>query len=274
MDAFLYDQFADIERRHWWFVARRRIVASVLRRMFPPAEDRRILDVGCGTGGMLDMLTEFGSVVCGMDMSEQAIEYCRHRGLAERVQLYCGALPDDMPPSTAAWDVITAFDVIEHLDDDEKTLRDVFSVLAPGGTFVVTVPAFEFLWGPHDDLNHHRRRYTSAMLRGRLQRAGFEMERLTYFNSILFPAIAAVRVGRRALARGRQREPKSDFTMPPKVVNGALTSLFAGEAIALSRMSLPVGVSLLAVARKPVTVAMAADKVSSTADRTKEPALT
>jgi 2-polyprenyl-3-methyl-5-hydroxy-6-metoxy-1,4-benzoquinol methylase len=251
MDAFLYDQFADIDRRHWWFVARRQIVASVLRQQFGSTPPGNILDVGCGTGGMLSMLTEFAPVVCGMDMSDEAIAYCRTQNFPESVQLYVGSLPDDMPKGIDAWEVVTAFDVIEHLDDDRKTIQDAYSVLKPGGIFVCTVPAFEFLWGPHDDLNHHKRRYTSKDLLSKFNEAGFTIVKSTYFNSLLFPVVAAVRLGRRAIALGRKQEPKSDFTMPSPGMNNLLIRAFGTEAGLLKTMSLPVGVSLLVIGQKP-----------------------
>jgi len=251
VDILLYHQFADIERDHWWFSARRAIVAGVLRRRLSGSPDgRRILDVGCGTGGMLEMLTEFGALTCGMDMSPEALACCRKRGLGAKVELRQGSLPEDLPQD-AAWNVVTAFDVIEHLDDDAATLRAVFQTLSAGGLFVCTVPAFSFLWGPHDDLNHHRRRYTGRLLRRRLEEAGFRIERLTYFNVWLFPAVAAVRMARRVISGGKARPPRSDLFMPPAPINALLTRLFASEALVLPHVSFPVGVSLLALCRKP-----------------------
>ncbi len=246
MDTYLYHQFAAIERDHWWFRARREIVASVLRTSLTPSQERRVLDIGCGTGGMLEMLTEFGNV-CGVDMSPEALEYCRAR-LGERVELRLGGLPDNLPAAVEC-DVVTAFDVIEHLDDDIAALKSVYRVLPPGGVFVCTVPAFQFLWGPHDDLNQHRRRYTSGSLERRLKAAGFRIEKLTYFNSWLFPVVAGVRLARRAFG-GAGRPPRSDFFMPPRWVNQALTYLFTSEAQVLKLTSLPIGVSLIAVCHR------------------------
>lgn len=248
MDDFLYHQFADIERDHWWFRARRKVVAEVLRHRLPACPTRRILDVGCGTGGMLEMLTAFGPTVCGMDMSADAIAFCRERGLESKARLLQGKLPDDLPPEASQWDLVTAFDVIEHLDDDRAVLRDIRGVLAPGGVLVVTVPAFNFLWGPHDDLNFHKRRYSARMLRESLTDSGFRVEYASYFNTWLFPVVAAVRVLRRAVSFGKPTEPKSDFFMPRPAVNAALTRLFESEAALVPRIPLPVGVSLIAVA--------------------------
>lgn len=250
MDTYLYHQFAAIERDHWWFRARREIVASVLRAALAPSRSRRILDIGCGTGGMLEMLTEFGNV-CGADMSPLALAYCRAR-LGERVELRSGGLPDDLPAAVEC-DVVTAFDVIEHLDDDVAALKRIYQILPPGGLLVCTVPAFQFLWGPHDDLNQHRRRYTSQSLERSLKAAGFQIDRLTYFNTLLFPIVAGVRLIGRAFG-GARRPPRSDFFMPPGWMNRILTLFFASEARILKLTPLPVGVSLMAICYKPSEV--------------------
>lgn len=243
MEATLQHQFAEIGRTHWWFQGRRRVVASVMRAELarPAGRDLSILDVGCGTGEMTDMLAEFGTVTA-IDGSEDAVEHCRARfgaGLDVRV----GTIPADLPPAGSS-DVVTAFDVIEHLDDDAEALRCLHRVLRPGGTLVVTVPAFAFLWGPHDVISHHRRRYSAPQLRARLEEAGFSVERLTYFNTLLFPAVAAVRLARRIVG---EQPGHSDFRTLPPALNRALTSLFGFEALLLARWPLPVGVSLLAV---------------------------
>jgi SAM-dependent methyltransferase len=251
MDVVLHNQYAVIERDHWWFVARRAIIGATLRRFIPENRRRTILDVGCGTGGMLEFLSEYGETVVGLDMSPEAIAYCKERKLPANVSTHLGSLPNDMPPGTDRWDVVTAFDVIEHLDDDQKTLNDVYAALIPGGTFVATVPALQYLWGPHDDLNYHKRRYDAALLRDRLRAAGFVIEKLSYFNTILFPAVATVRVGRNLLSKGKKQEPKSDFSMPSPPVNRLLTGLFSIESGLVASGTLPIGVSLIAVGRKP-----------------------
>lgn len=247
MDATLYDQFAALERDHWWFRARRDIVAQVISRYLGDQSSHQILDVGCGTGGMLGMLTRFGNVT-GLDMSPEAVDYCR-RELGSRVELRVGGIPDDLPAGVQ-WDLVTAFDVIEHIEDDRDALRGIYQAVRPGGRFVCTVPAFQFLWGPHDNLNHHFRRYVAPQLRSRLTEAGFRIEFLSYYNSWLFPLVAAVRVLKR-LRPGTAQEAYSDITMPSRITNRVLTGVFGSEALLLPRISFPVGVSLLAVCRRP-----------------------
>jgi SAM-dependent methyltransferase len=243
MEAALQDQFAQIDETHWWFQGRRRVVASVLRGELAlvAGQDLRIFDIGCGTGEMLDMLREFGSVEA-IDSSADAVQHCKNR-FGERLDVHVGVVPRDLPRAGSA-DVVTAFDVIEHIDDDREALSYLHRVLRPGGTLVVTVPAFAFLWGPHDLISHHYRRYNAPQLRRRLVEAGFTVERLTYFNTLLFPVVAALRLLRRLVG---EASPRSDFRELPASLNRVLLALFSLEAALVTRFSLPVGVSLLAV---------------------------
>lgn len=246
MDDALYRDHDDMLEEHWWFVGRRAVVRDVLsRRLGGRDEHRRIVDIGCGTGGMLDVLLPFGAVE-GMDFSEDAIARCRAR-YGSLVGLRVGGIPEALPkPGTA--DVACAFDVIEHIDDDVAALRAVRTSLRPGGTLIVTVPAFAFLWSEHDDLNHHKRRYTRASLQRSLVAAGFKVDRISYYNTWLFPVVAAVRLTRKSKATSRGR---SDFDLPSPPVNRALAWLFGSERFLLRRADFPFGVSLVAQATAP-----------------------
>lgn len=251
MDDSLQHQFAEIEAAHWWFQGRRRVLASVISRYLADeggGRAPRIFDVGCGTGEMVDMLRGFGAV-SAIDSSPEAVRHCRER-FAGAVSVAVGQVPDDLPPPGTA-DMVTAFDVLEHLDDDLGALRAIHLVLPEDGILVVTVPALQMLWGPHDVLSHHRRRYRRPQLRRVLEEAGFSIERLSYFNTWLFPMAATVRLLRRLRDRGRPPTPASDFTMPSPLVNRLLEEVFASEATVLRLGPLPIGVSILAVCRKP-----------------------
>lgn len=242
MDRAFYGEYYEIEGRHWWFVGRRAVLLRVLRDCLPQAEHVRILDVGCGTGTMLGYLSEFGQVQ-GVDASESAIAFCRERGLENVRHVPDGALP--FPDRS--FELVTAFDVIEHIEDDGAALRDLRRLIAPGGALMLSVPAYSFLWGRQDEISHHKRRYTAPDLQARLTAAGFTVERLTYFNTLLFPPIAAVRL--LARLRGSDGQLRSDFTMnAPGRLNTALGRLFAVEARLLGRTRLPFGVSILAFA--------------------------
>ena len=236
-----------MEDVHWWFVARRRIFLSVLDRYFKQngATARRILDIGCGTGTMLTYLSRYGDAE-GIDVDENAIQYCQARGLTRVSQ--AGA--DHLPFAPNTFELVTALDVIEHVDDDRAAFREALRVLHPGGEFLLTVPAYRFLWGRQDDISLHKRRYVAREIRERLQSAGFEVVRLTYINAILFPAIAAVRLLRRVLPKPATLE--SDFSFPaPRPVNSVLGQVFGAERFFVTRFDIPFGVSIMALARKP-----------------------
>lgn len=237
-----------MEDVHWWFVARRRIFLSILSRYMggTTAAGRRVLDVGCGTGTMLTYLARFGSAE-GVDIDPEAVGYCHDRGLKQVSQSAAGSLPFD----DETFELVTALDVIEHIDDDLGALREVRRVLRPGGRLLMAVPAYRFLWGRQDEISLHKRRYVAPEVRERLQSAGFEVQRLTYMNAILFPAIAAIRLIRHVLPG--PANPPSDFAFPaPRPLNALLSAVFGSERYILSRFNIPFGVSIMALAQRPV----------------------
>lgn len=242
MDISLYEDHARLEEDHWWFVARRAIISEVFRRHLPTSTDLRVLDVGCGTGGMLPMLGGLGHVV-GLEGEPLAVEHCRAAHADFDVRL--GDIPTDVP-SDGSFDLVTAFDVIEHITDDDGAVGSFRGALKPSGVLVVTVPALAWLWSDHDVVNGHKRRYARRSLADVLSGAGFRVVHLSYFNTILLPAVAAARLAQRL--RPRPVLPRSDFTMPSERVNRLLTRLMSSEAPIAARRGLPLGVSLVAVA--------------------------
>ena len=242
MDQRLYAEYAALQDRHWWFVGRRRILSAVLgAELGGPGSRGRILDIGCGTGTMLDELGRFGDVH-GVDTEPAAVEFCLDHDHPQ-VALYSG---DRLPHADGSFDVVTMLDVIEHVDDDQTILGEARRVLRPGGLAMITVPAYQWMWGEQDEVAHHKRRYTRPQLRDSLDRAGFDVSRAGYFNTLLFPPIAAIRGARRL--RPGPPAMRSDFNLNrPGRLNSVLARVFAGESRVVSRHDLPFGVSILAL---------------------------
>lgn len=243
MQHDFYAEYSQIEDTHWWFRGRREIFTRLLQPF--AGMSLSILDIGFGTGAMLRFLTPYGRVI-GMDMSVDAIRFARTRC---DVPMLLGDITR-VPLESGAVDLVTAFDIIEHVPDDGAAFAELARVCRPGGHMLVTVPAFQFLWGNQDVVSHHQRRYTLGQLEGHVRAAGFVPRRLSYFNALLFPAVAAVRVARRL--RGEPRdEVKSDFTMTkPGFLNDTLARVFAAEGRWLARWQLPVGVSVVCLAER------------------------
>jgi SAM-dependent methyltransferase len=229
----------DEDRHHWYFRGRLAVLLAALERTLPPPP-RRIVELGCGTGNVLQALGRFGQAV-GVESSEEL----RTVGAAAGLDIRAGTLPDDIPVPEDWADAVLLLDVIEHVDDDVAALRAARSVTRPGGAVMVSVPAYAWLWSGHDVALGHRRRYTAGRLRAALLGAGLHVERVGYFNTVLFPAIAAVRLAKR-LGSGEGH----DLHRPPAIVNRALTTLFALERHVVLRPGLPFGSSVLAVARR------------------------
>ena len=247
MDEVLYRDHADMEVEHWWFQGRRAVVKAVLKAHLEPSHrPRQVLDVGCGTGGMLPLLAEFADSVTGLDMSPEAAAHAQAQAPAG-VTARAGRIPDDIPHD-GNLDLVTAFDVVEHIDDDVAALVSLRRALDPqNGLLLVTVPAYQWLWSPHDELNQHKRRYTRRTLIRSLQAAGLEVVHLSYFNTWLLPVVASVRLLRKALPGAG--DGASDFVLPSPRTNRLLTRVFSSEGRVVSRASLPAGVSIVALSR-------------------------
>lgn len=246
MDAAQYQQMAALEDRHWWFVGRRKILMTMLDTFTLPAK-AQILEVGCGTGGNLAMLARYGEVYA-MEMSAEARAHAGAKGIAR--QIAPATLPGDVPFAEKRFDLICLFDVLEHIEEDGKTLEILRSLLKEDGVLFLTVPAFPFLWSAHDEAHHHKRRYTKDLLLQTLVHSGYNPSTVRYFNSWLFPAVALMRSLRK---RSKGAAASSDLTLPPRWLNAVLTAVFASERHVIGRLSLPWGVSLMTMARKKET---------------------
>ena len=239
MERIVYDRMAELDQRHWWYRARRDVLAALIRRRVAPPEGASILEVGCGTGHNLAMLGQFGRV--------EAIEVDpAARTVAEqRLGRSIGSapLPELNGVPERSFDMIGSFDVIEHIEDDAAALASIARRLKPGGKFVMTVPAHQWMWSAHDVVNHHKRRYSSAALERLLEGSPMRLEALGYFNSLLFPLAVGARLAGRITGND-----DSDDKLPPGPVNTVFEKTFAAERHLIGRVPLPPGLSLFAVA--------------------------
>lgn len=242
MDRHYYTEMAALEDEHWWFEGRRRILAEVLDTLnLRPHAD--VLEAGCGTGGCLNLLNRYGRLAA-FEPDAGARRHANQRGI---VQVVHGALPDSIPFEERRFDLAAMLDVLEHVEDDRAALVSLRGRLKPGGRLLLTVPAYAWLWSRHDEVNHHYRRYRLGPLTTLLEETGFVLDYATYFNTLLFPLIAGVRLFNKALGRHKG----SDFNQPPPALNRLLAQFFAAERLVVPRSRFPFGVSLLAVARRP-----------------------
>lgn len=250
MDLSQYERFWEIDQNHWWFVARRKIVDCIITSVISPKENLQILDIGTGSGGMVPLLSKYGQLTA-TEPDQATFEYASGKFKEyPRVQFLHGGWESlDLPPQQ--FDLVTAFDVLEHCENDVLALKRWGSWLHEGGSLLLTIPAFSSLWGINDVLSHHYRRYTKETLTKALQAADFKVDKISYCNALMFGPVWISRNIKdridRWLAAGKEVSPW-DFGMPPKPLNAVLEKSFSWETSVLPDHDLPFGTSLICVA--------------------------
>jgi SAM-dependent methyltransferase len=242
MDRDYELQTHQAEDRHWWYRGRRTVLHGVLTALEVP-DGARILDAGCGSGRNMVELARYGAVT-GIELSDTSVELARARHSGEVI---AGSVLE-MPFADGSFELAVSLDVIEHLEDDLGALRELRRTVVPGGALLVTVPAYQWLWSGHDEINHHHRRYTRRSLQRVAEQAGWRQVRTTYFNSLLLPVAILLRVLERV--NTKTTESSLDLWVPPAPVNWLLERPLALEAAMIKHGGrIPAGLSLLAVFR-------------------------
>jgi SAM-dependent methyltransferase len=240
MERSAYTEMAAIDEHHWWYRARRSIVADVIQKNIAKGQPLSIGEIGCGTGSNLPTLRYFGELIA-VEPDAHAREFAANRCDTKVLE---GRLPDGLPLAANSLDLAVMLDVLEHIDDDVAALQAVAKTLKPNGRFLLTVPALPMLWSPHDEEHHHKRRYTAASLRAVLGQAGLQIEMMSYFNTLLLPMIAGIR-----WLKNLTGSKSVDTGMPAQWLNRLLETIFAFERHLIGALPLPLGVSLIVIVR-------------------------
>jgi SAM-dependent methyltransferase len=246
METELYEQIAQIEDTHWWYVARRKIIFDWVFKILKDYATPTIADIGCGTGrNIAELLNNGCHDIWGVDISLNALGHCKARNLKN---LICADAAHS-PFGPEQFDIIMLLDMIEHIENDQKTLNEVFDALRANGRVVIFTPAFQFLWGLQDRVAHHYRRYSKTELRQKLEQAGFVIEKLSFANTFLFPVVFLGRLWIKM--RNYKVNVISENDLHPPFLNGLLEKTFSAERRFLRTIDFPFGVSLLCIAKKP-----------------------
>lgn len=244
MQREAYEEMAQLQKDHWWFRGRREILQSVIASLSLP-ELPDILEIGAGTGGNLRMLSTFGHVkAVELDDYARSIAIQKTGG---RIEVKYGRLPEDIPFGRHQFDLLCLFDVLEHVQDDAGALKTMRELVTSGGYAVITVPAYQWMWGKHDERLRHFRRYQSKELLRKASEAGWVVSQLTYFNTLLFPLALCARFMDKIFPSVQPR----GTSMPAKAINALMCFVFSSEKNLLRAFNLPFGMSLLAVLKAP-----------------------
>ena len=241
MEKSAYIDIQKIEEIHWWYVVRRFIVRLVLDK-YIDGRKNKVLEIGCGFGGNLELFSKYGNVDA-VEMDSGAKKYAKNRGIGD---IKSGYLPNNMPGYKYKFDLICLLDVLEHIDDDKKSIQYLNGQLTNKGCLLITVPAYMFMWSDHDVVNHHKRRYTRKQLANLMEENGYDIVYSTYFNTILFPIMFITRLINKIFHKKNQ----GDFDMPKLWINTILTKIFSIERAVVPLTSFIFGGSILFLCKK------------------------
>ena len=245
MEPSEYKMMFEVEDRHWWYVGMQRLTLRLLHQVYGEVANLAILDAGCGTGAAATYLSVFGTVA-SLDFSSLALSFCQQRGLQHLSQ---GTITQ-LPFAAASFDLITSFDVLYHraVGDYRVALAEFYRVLKPGGHIFLRLPAYNWLRGHHDEVIHTERPFSVGECRQALAETGFFNEKISYANSLLFPAAAGKRIFDRLVPPGSEQ---SDVKPNPAWQDTLLAGILGWEARWLNYFNLPFGLSVIALSRKP-----------------------
>lgn len=249
MEKRLFDIAVDLEEVHWWSVSRRKIIETVINNYIKDlGKNACALDIGSGTGINFNILSKYTQNISGMEYDPYAIELSNKNNNFNVLQ---GSLPDNIPFPDEKFDLVTLFDVLEHIDDDINSLKNILAKVKPGGYFLMTVPAYQFLWSKHDETVEHKRRYTLNELLNKMENFNISIKYKSYFNTYLLPLIVAIRFFRSKVSSLKNQD---DVFLPSKPINFLLRLIMSSERFIIKRGSLPFGVSIIVLAQKTTNI--------------------
>lgn len=243
MKKQIYYDMTELEKNHFWFVARRKIIETVLGRFINLQNSKNldVLEIGSGTGGNLKYFSEYFPKIKGIEPDKDALKLSKEK---IKLEIKSGGLPDDLPYKNQKFDIIFLFDVLEHINKDFKSLAKIKNRLKKGGLLFITIPAFKFLWSQHDTDHQHYRRYTKKDIKTILKKNNYKVLYSSYYNFLLSPLIIGTRFLKKLL-----RIKSSDTKKPNKFINYLLQKIMSFERYLLKYISLPFGISIITVAK-------------------------